>query len=555
VNIDDRLSVQAPLLVTGGPIWTGRRTVEALGVAGGRVVAAGELGQVRDALCRGYRVLDVEGRRVIPGLIDSHTHFVRAGLTWDRTIRWDDIGSLEEGLARVGAAAGASADGSAAAGGGAGIAAGAGWLRVLGGWHPGRLSERRGPTAAEWNAVAGNRPAYLQLLYEEGLLNDIGMALLLADGDVPGVERAADGTPTGWIRGPAAFGRVQALFDQPSPDEQLASTAALASAMAARGITGVVDPGGLGMTPESYATVFRLWRERRLGVRVRLYVMPTSRGGELDDIRAWMRYVQPGFGDGMLRYIGLGEVPVFGCHDMEGVRPFEITDEALGALEEISLLAAAHGWPIHMHAILDSTITAVLDVWERIDGRVGLAGRRFSLAHADALSPANLARVRRLGIGLAIQNRLMYRAADSGRLWGEEQLADSPPLRDIVNMGIPWGAGTDATVVSPFDPWLCLWWLVTGQSFDGAPPRGERHRLTVEEALAAYPAGSAWFSFEEDRRGHLETGADADLAVLNLDPFTTEPDALPTVSADLTLLGGASSHVGADFAGWGDPAR
>lgn len=541
VTIDDAAAGQAPLLVTGGPIWTGRRTVEALAVAGGRVVAAGDLAQVRDALCRGYQVLDVEGRRVIPGLIDSHTHFVRAGLTWDRTIRWDDVVSVEEGLVRVRAAAGMG---------------GAGWLRVLGGWHPGRFREGRGPTAAEWNAVTGHRPAYLQLLYEEGLLNGAGMELLLADGDVPGVERGADGSPTGRVRGAAAFGRVQSLFDPPSPEEQLISTESLAGAMAARGITGVIDPGGLGMTPESYATVFRLWRQRRLNVRVRLYVMPASRGAELDDIRAWMRYVHPGFGDDLLRYVGLGEVPVFACHDMEGVRPFEIADEALATLEEISLLAAAHGWPVHIHAILDSTITAVLDVWERIDATVRLAGRRFSLAHAEALSPANLARVKRLGVGIAIQNRLMYRAADSGALWGEQVLADSPPLRDLVDMGIPWGAGTDATVVSPFDPWLALWWLVTGKSFDGAPPRAQRHRLTVEEALAGYTAGSAWFSFEEHRRGHLEPGADADLAVLNMDPFVVEPDALPEVSSDLTLLGGAPSHIGADFAGWnGDPAR
>jgi predicted amidohydrolase YtcJ len=538
------------LLVAGGPIWTGRRTVEALAVAGGRVVAAGDLPQVRDALRPGYRELDVEGRRVVPGLIDSHTHFVRAGLTWDRTIRWDDVGSLEEGLARVRAAGRAGGAGASGALGAPGAAPGGGWLRVLGGWHPGRVAEGRGPTPKEWEAATVGRPAYLQLLYEEGLLNEAGMRLLLADGDVPGVERAADGSPTGRVRGPVAFGRVQSLFDQPSPEEALASTEALARAMAARGLTGVVDPGGFGMTPESYATVFRLWRERRLNVRVRLYVMPASRGRELDEVRGWMRYVHPGFGDGMLKYVGLGEVPVFGCHDMEGVRPFEVTDEALRSLEEISLLAVEQGWPVHIHAILDSTITAVLDVWERVDGRVGFAGRRFSLAHAEALSATNLARVKRLGVGVAIQNRLIYRAADSGTLWGDTVLADSPPLRDLVDMGIPWGAGTDATVVSPFDPWLCLWWLVTGKSFDGAPPRASRHRLTVEEALSAYTSGSAWFSFEEDRRGHLEPGADADLVALDRDPFTIEPDALPEVSSDLTLLGGAPSHIGEAFAGW-----
>lgn len=522
------------LRLTGGPIWTGSRTVEAVGISRGRVVAAGTREEVDTALGRGATEVDLGGRRAIPGLIDSHVHVLRAGLTWNHTVRWDNTTSLEEGLSRVRAAASAQPRGS--------------WVRVLGGWHPGRFREGRGPTRADLDDAAGDNPAYVQLLYEEGTLNTAGLERLLEEGDVPGVDRDADGQPTGRISGPAAFGRVLGMFETPDPADQAASTRALMNDFAALGVTGAMDPGGFGITPESYTTMFDLWRRSELGMRVRLYLVPSTRGQELSEIREWVRYVQPGFGDDMLRYVGMGEIVSFGCHDMEGVRPYEVPADARAELLEISDLLAAHGWPIHLHAIFDSTIEAVLDAWEEVDRRHGLSGRRFSLAHAEQIGEASLERVRRLGVGLAIQNRLMYRSADSAELWGEEVARRSPPLRDIVEMGIPLGAGTDATVVSPHDPWLAIWWLVTGRSFDGAAPRAERHRLTVEEALTAYTRGSAWFSFEDDDRGHLEAGALADVAVLDTDPFAVEPDELPGVRSDLTLLGGRPVYSSSAFA-------
>ena len=152
-------------------------------------------------------------------------------------------------------------------------------------------------------------------------------------------------------------------------------------------------------------------------------------------------------------------------------------------------------------------------------------------------------------MGLAIQNRLIYRSADSAAVWGEEVAHNAPPLGDILAMGIPLGAGTDATVVTPHDPWLAIWWLVTGESFDGAPPRAPRHRLTIEQALVAYTRGSAWFSFEEEERGHLEPGAMADVAVLTADPFEVDPAELPSIRSELTLVGGRPVHAGPAYAG------
>src|SRR5690606_272510 len=161
------------------------RTVEAVGISGGRVVAAGARDDVQSALRRGWQEIDLQGRRAIPGLIDSHVHVLRAGLTWNDIVRWDDITSLAAGLERIREAA-ESRPGST-------------WIRVLGGWHPGRFAEGRGPTRGELDSVGGEHPVYVQLLYEEGVLNSKGLELVLADGEVPGVERDDEGRPTGKI--------------------------------------------------------------------------------------------------------------------------------------------------------------------------------------------------------------------------------------------------------------------------------------------------------------------------------------------------------------------
>jgi predicted amidohydrolase YtcJ len=525
------------LLLVSGRIWTGRGEAEALAVGNGRVAAVGTAEEARGAAGPNAEVIDLGGRRVIPGLIDSHTHFVRAGLSWNDLVRWDDVRSLRDGLERIAAAADRAPEGA--------------WVRVLGGWHPGRFAEGRGPTREELDEAGGGHPVYVQLLYEEGILNTAGIrAVELGLEDLPpeGVERdPTTGSPTGRVRGGHAFTHVLRHIPPAELEDQVASTRALMADFNALGVTAVTDPGGLGVTPETYRALFEVWRRGQSTLRTRLYLVPGERGKELEQVRDWVRHVQPGFGDPWLRYVGMGEILSFGCHDMEGVRPFEVSAAARGELREITLLLLERGWPAHVHAILDSTISAVLDVWEELDRAHGLAGRRFSLAHAEAIGERNLERVAALGIGVAVQNRLMFRSADSAALWGEDVASGAPPLRRLLDLGIPVGAGTDATVVTPHNPWECLWWLVTGRSFDGAPPRRAVHRLSRQEALHLYTSGSAWFSFDEDEQGTLEPGRWADLAVLSDDYFAVPEDEIAALRSELTIAGGRVVHAGAPF--------
>ena len=525
-------------VLVNGHVWTGTDHVEAIATSGDRILAVGDRPAVLEAAGSAAEIVDVEGRRVIPGLIDSHIHFLRAGLAWDDLVRWDDdVTTLEEGLSRISRAAERLGPGA--------------WLRVLGGWHPGQFAEGRGPTRAELDAAAPQNPVYVQLLYEHALLNTSAVRIALGDTDPPGgsIERDENGEPTGLIRGAGAFAAVLRQVPEPTLASQRASTRSVMAEFNRAGLTSVVDPGGFGVTPESYGALFDTWRSGEMTVRARLYLVPSTRGNEVSEVKEWIRYVQPGFGDDFLRYLGMGEILTFGCHDLEGLSDFAVSEDARRDLLEIVRALAAGGWNVHMHSVLDDTTSAILDVWEQVDRERGLSGR-YSLGHIEPISRRNLERMKALGVGAGIQNRMMFRAADSAAVWGgDEVIEHAPPLRDILDLGIPLGAGTDGTVVSPFDPWRSIWWLVAGASIDGAPPRLATHRLSVAEALTAYTAGSAWIAIDEDRTGSLQPGRLADIAVLDRDPFSIPTDELPLVGADLTIVGGASVHAGDAFSG------
>jgi predicted amidohydrolase YtcJ len=496
---------------------------EAVAVDDGSIVAVGADSDVRE-LARGAREVDVGGRRVIPGLIDSHAHVVRAGLTWAREVHWSACRSLREALALVSARA-------------AELPAGT-WIPVIGGWHPLQFEEGRGPTKADLDAAAPDHPCYVQLLYDEAVLNSAG----LRSADL------ADSAPEGVVRGPEAFRRCLAAMGPAGFAEQVSSTRAMLADLAALGLTGALDAGGIGLGPDSYKPLHEVWREGGLSMRLRLYLGAGARGREREEIEDWVRFTPRGFGDDMLRFTGIGEILVFKCWDGDGLTPFTIDRESFDEFTEISRMAAAGGWPVHVHAVLDASAAAILDGWERVAEEHDLGALRFSLAHADAVSDDTLRRARALGIGVAVQNRMAFRASGSAEVWGEAAVADAPPLRRLLELGFPLGAGTDATVVSSINPWPSLAWLVTGETV-GGPRRNPEHRLTRAEALRLYTEGSAWFSFEEHTRGRLAAGRTADLAVLSDDYFGVPDEEIGSLRSELTLCGGEVVHTGTDFDG------
>jgi predicted amidohydrolase YtcJ len=530
----------ADIILVNGKVTTDLMNVgecEALAISGERILAVGSRQNMLALADNQTIVHDVDGRRVIPGLIDSHMHPVRAGLTWNEELHWDGLTSLGAALSTIAQHALQNPPGT--------------WIRVVGGWHPGQFRELRGPTSAELSLLAPHHPVYVQQLYEEALVNTAALQLCGVTAETPNpaggiFERDASGSPTGRIRGVPAFNYFLSRMGSTSFEQQLASTSSMLQALSRVGLTTVIDAGGLGITATTYDPILALWKQHQLPVRTRLYLGATERGTEKQQIAEWIKQFTPAFGDDYLKVVGAGELIVFGYHDLEGLTPFFVSAESRQALYEITRMVAQADWPMHIHAVWDTTISAILDVWEEVNKEFPLAGRRFSIAHADMITEADLRRVRKLDIGIAVQDRLVFRSADSSRAWGAEKAQVAPPLRQMLDLGIPVGAGTDSTRVTSYNPWLSLWWLITGHSVDGAPPRHERHCLSRAEALHLYTLGSAWFSFDEQNLGTLEPGKLADLVVLSDDYFTVPESTIPTLEAVLTMVGGRWVYASSD---------
>ena len=516
------------LVLRNGRIWTGRPDEDhagftAIRVRGNRIVAVGSDTDVASTGGPGAMTVDLGGRRVVPGLIDSHLHAIRAGLTYDDELDWTSTTTLAGALASIGAAAAARPPGT--------------WITVGGGWHPSQLDAGRMPTRAELDEAAPEHPVFVYPLYakdDRAVVNSAALMVLgWSDDQVTGISR---------------YQHINAIALQPGRDREVASTRSFFGRLASLGLTGVVDAGGLGMGPEKYRAVYEVWRRGELPIRVRSLHGAVTAGRELDEISQWRRYLHPGAGDGLLAVLGVGEVVHFGCHDWEAMEPFAIAEPSWRELLEIARGCADAGWPLTVHAILDESVGRVLDAFEAVNEAYPIAPLRFSLCHVECIGPANLERVKRLGVGLALQGRMAQKSVPASEVWGVDTLRHAPPFGDVRRLGIPFGAGTDGTRSASYNPWLTVWWMVTGRVADGGPARASEHTLSRADALRAYTSGSAWFSFEEEQRGTLAPGFLADVAVLDRDVFAVEDDEIRGTSAELTVVDGVVVHAAGELA-------
>ncbi len=528
------------LVLRGGRITTfadpdqAPADAQAVAIAGGRIVAVGTDQQLAPYAELAAEVIDLDGRRVIPGLNDSHIHAVRGGNSWSRSLHWEPVRSVAEAVETVRAAAAALPVGT--------------WISVVGGWHRSQFAEGRIPTRDELDAAAPEHPVYIQELYDIGVLNSAGLTASGYDDGTPDpargeLERDEAGRLTGRLRGVGAFATPIALALDADQTVAQQGIRDMFAEFARHGLTGVVDGGGLLVTPRDYDAVYAVWRDGGLGVRTRLFISAWNRGGEVADIDALTSLVQAEAGDDVLRVAGVGEIPHLGCHDMEGLDPFSVPDQAHGELVEIVRLCALRGWRMSVHAVLDGTLARILDAWEQVEAETGLvAGRGWSIVHADEATRESLERLARLGAGVLVQNRLILKGGDYVETWGAEATGQAPPIGVMRELGITIGGGTDATRANWFSPWASIWWLVTGGTLDGHGVRDEQHRLTRLDALAAYTRDAAWFTGEQHRRGRIAPGYDADLCVTSADPLACGDDALRDIRSVLTVMGGRITH-------------
>ena len=502
---------------------------EALAIEGGRIAATGSSAAMRALAGPATEIIDLGGRTVIPGLIDSHIHAIRAGFRCATEVHWDGAADIGEAMARLRIAAMRAKPGS--------------WLIVAGGWTARQFRELRRPTEAEIAAVAGEHPVYIQLFYGSMLLNARGRELLgiTSEEDLLGAKFDRD---TGWITGPAALiTSTYSRLPKPDMDQAIDGTRRFLRELSGFGITGVIDPGGHNLDPEDYAALFALWRDHALPLRV-VYSMSAQRPGkELEDFQAYTRFLPMGTGDDWLRFNGIGEVVTFGMYNNE--TPSEADKDEF---YRVARWAAAQGLSLTVHWNNEASAHHLLDVLERVNREIPLAPLRWSIAHLHDASDSSLQRMKALGVGWLIQDGLYFSAPSYIAERGPDQMSRSPPIVSALKLQIPVGGGTDANRVMVPNPFVSLRWMLDGRTVDGIATRGPQQIPSREAALRLYTQGSAWFAHDDTRRGRLMPGMLADLAVLSEDYFSVELARIAQIRSVLTVVGGKVVYAAAPFA-------
>lgn len=506
-----------------------------------------QVGSDRELLAKADDVekVDLRGRRVIPGLNDSHLHVVRAGLFYNLELRWDGAPSVEQAMIQLKAQAERTPPPQ--------------WVRVIGGWNEFQFKEGRMPSLDEINRAAPETPVFLLHLYDCALLNRAALRVLGMDNatvNPPGgiICRDTSGQPTGLlIAEPSALILYSTIAKAPvlSFEDQLNSTRHFLRELNRFGLTSAADAGGGGQNyPDDYKVVKHLADTGDLTLRIAYSLFAQKPGAELQDYQRWIGMTKPGAGSDMLRVNGAGENLVWAAADFENFlqpRP-ELQPIMEKELEAVILELAKARWPWRIHATYDETISRFLNVFERVHREHPIDDLRWFVDHAETVKPKTLERIQALGGGIAIQHRMAFQGEYFVRRYGAEAVQATPPLKRILEMGIPLGAGTDGTRVASYHPWTCLWWLVVGRTVGGLEINRPENRLTREQALQLWTQGSAWFSGEESKKGTLSVNSFADFAVLSDDYFAVEEEKIRNIESVLTVTGGKVVYAAQEFA-------
>ena len=545
--------MEPDLILFHGKITTldrGKPEVNALAIADGMISAIGSDEEVLPLAGERTRTIDLNNRRAMPGLNDSHLHVIRAGLFYNLELRWDGAPSVAQALEQLQHQAANTPPPQ--------------WVRVIGGWNEFQFQEGRMPTLDEINKAAPDTPVFLLHLYDSALLNRAALRALGFDRQTPNppgglIARDDKGNPTGLlIAEPSALILYSTIANAPklSFEDQLNSTRHYMRELNRFGVTSVSDAGGGGQNyPDDYAVVKKLDEAGLLTVRVAYSLFAQKPGEELADYSRWLDMTRPGEGNDLLRVNGAGENLVWSAADFENFlqpRP-DLKPVMEHELEPIIRKLAEARWPWRIHATYDESIGRFLDIFQRVHREVPINELRWFIDHAETISERNLERIQALGGGIAIQHRMAYQGEYYIRRYGVEAAKRRPPLKRMLAMGLPVGAGTDGTRVASYHPWTCLWWMVTSKTVGGTVLHDESDRLTREQALKLYTHGSAWFSHEDDKKGTLAVGCFADLAVLTDDYFAVDDDAIRGLESVLTIVGGRVVYAGQEFVSLAPP--
>jgi predicted amidohydrolase YtcJ len=537
----------ADLILTNGRFATLDRSnpnPQAVAIADGKFLAVGAEQEVRAHAGPATKIVDLRRRRAIPGLIDSHMHIIRGGLNYNMELRWDGVRSLatalrmlKEQVARTPAPQ---------------------WVRVIGGFTEHQFAEKRLPTLDEINAIAPDTPVFILHLYDRALLNAAALRVVGYDKHTPNppggeIARDRNGNPTGLLLAhPNASILYATLAKGPKlpPEYQKNSTRHFMREVNRLGVTSVIDAGGgFQNYPEDYRIIEELHAAGELTVRIAYNLFTQKPKEELADFKSWSGQVKPGQGDDLYRHNGAGEMLVYSAADFEDFRvarpnlPASMEND----LEPVVRLLASNRWPWRLHATYDETISRALDVFEKVNKDIPLSGLNWFFDHCETISDRSIDRIADLGGGIAIQHRMAFQGEYFVERYGARAAERTPPIQRMLKSGVTVGAGTDATRVASYNPWVSLSWLVTGKTLGGLALYPAQNRLDREQALRLWTQANTWFSTEEGKKGQIKVGQLADLAVLSDDYFSIPENEIQDITSMLTILGGKVVHAAGDF--------
>jgi predicted amidohydrolase YtcJ len=524
--------------------------VEALAAKDGKIVATGSEREIFQLRGPATRVIDGNGRTVIPGLNDSHMHPIRGALSYNMELRWDGVPSLAEALRMLKEQAARTPAPQ--------------WVRVIGGWTEFQFAERRMPTLDEINKAAPDTPVFILHLYCRALLNAAALRAVGYGKDAlefPGgeVQRDRHGNPTGMlIAKPNANILYSTLAKGPrlSREDQLNSSRLFFRELNRFGITSAIDAGGgFQNYPDDYGVVSELHRNGELSIRLAYNLFTQKPKQELTDFQNWTKMTKPGDGDDFYRVNGAGEMLVFSAADFED---FLEPRPDMAPIMESELKGVVHHlvenrWPFRLHATYNETITRALNIYEEVNREVPFDGLHWFFDHCETISDRNIERVKALGGGIAVQNRMAFQGEYFAEQYGAQQARRTPPIRRMLELGVPVGAGTDATRVSSYNPFLSLYWLITGKTIGGLSLYTDENRFDRSEALKLYTIGSSWFSTEDGKKGALAPGQLADLSILSADYFSIPEEEIKSLESLLTVVGGKVVYAAGEFSSMAPP--
>lgn len=535
---------KASVIIINGKITTlddNNRQAEAVAIAGNKIVLTGNSRDVLKLKNKSTIIIDAQGRRVVPGLFDSHLHVIRGGRFYNTELRWDGVKSLKRALEMLKEQAQRTPPGQ--------------WVRVVGGWNEYQFEEKRLPTLEEINEATGNVPAFILYLYGKAWLNKAGLQKLEINANTPNpvageIEKDNDGNPTGLLLAePNAFILYSTLAKLPelTNEEKINSTLQYMTELNRLGVTAVMDAGGgFQNFPDDYSITDSLNKAGKITVRLPYYLFAQKKGTELNDYTKWTGMVdidqheKNGINEIDYHVQGGGENLVADAADFENFlfpRP-EFPASMESSLKPIVQLLVKKRWPFRIHATYNESISRDLNVIEQVNKETPLNGLVWFIDHAETISEENMQRIKALGGGIAVQHRMAYQGESFIHRYGKQAALAAPPVKRMLEIGLPVGLGTDGTRVASYNPWVSLYWISTGKTIGGNQVMATENILDRKKALELFTSGGYGLIKENNTKGKIQQGYYADLVILDKDYFSVADDEIPSISAALTIVDG-----------------